>query len=36
MSVDIILGIILFCVFGVCGVISLVFPKREKTEDHIV
>jgi len=36
MTEDIILAMLLFGFVGVCGVISLVFPKREKTEDHIV
>jgi len=36
MTEDIILAILLFGIVGVCGVISLTSPKREKTEDHIV
>ena len=36
MTEDIILAMLLFGIVGVCGLISLVFPKIEKTEDHIV
>ena len=36
MSEDIILGMLLFGIVGVCGIISLTSRRKEKPEDHIV
>jgi hypothetical protein len=36
MSVDIILGIILFCIFGVCGIASILTKKVEKNKEDII
>jgi hypothetical protein len=36
MSEDIILGMLLFGIVGVCGIISVTSHRKEKPEDHIV
>ena len=36
MTEDIILGMLLFGLIGVCGIISVTSSKKEKPEDHIV
>lgn len=36
MSEDIILGMLLFSIIGICGLVSLTSIKREKTEEDIV
>ena len=36
MSIDIILGMILFCIVGACGIASILTKKIEKRQEDII